>query len=343
MTEPLKENASAAGTDQGAQKTTLQADIKLCSGFGQFHSNEPTAKNRKPYTPVTMSEIEAMVKDPQAVDKTQARWMIPSALLSRNFAEQEKNGEYWALWADFDQEPKPIADISWYWEQCTDGCNAMFYSSRSATAERQKSRLIVPLANPLTAGDWLLAAECLNDTLEAAGFAPDRVSERAAQLCYLPNRGAFYDAYTVTDGKHFDPLTFFADQIAAKKAAIVLAEQDAEKRIKAAEANRLAFRASGSTSAVDAFNACHSVDEVLLKAGYNRKGSHYRHPQSESGGYSASVKDGRVFSLSSSDPLYTGGAGNGAHDAFSAWAVLLFGGDMTAAAKHVHDMARRAA
>ena len=338
-----KENALTAGTDQGAQKTTLQTDIKLCSGFGQFHSNEPTAKNRKPYIPVTMAEIEAMVKDPQALDKAQARWVIPSALLSRNFAEQEKNGEYWALWADFDQEPKPIADISWYWEQYTDGCNALFYSSRSATAERQKSRLIVPLAKSLTGADWLLSQECLNDALQAAGFMPDRTTERAAQLCYLPNRGEFYDAYTVTDGTHFDPLTFYAEPIAAKKAAIVLAEQEAAQRIKAAEANRLAFRASGSTSAIEAFNTCHSVDEVLLKAGYTRKGSHYRHPQSESGGYSASVKNGRVFSLSSNDPLFTGGAGNGAHDAFSAWAVLFFGGDMTAAAKVIYDQMREAA
>lgn len=334
MTEPLKENALTAGTVQGAQKTTLQTDIKLCSGFGQFHSNEPTAKNRKPYTPLTMAEIEAMVKEPQAVDKAQARWLIPSALLSRNFAEQEKNGEYWALWADFDQEPKQIADISWYWERLTDSCDALFYSSKSATAKRQKSRLIVPLSKPLAGAEWMLTQECLNDALETDGLIPDRASERAAQLCYLPNRGGFYEYRILDDGRYFDPLTFFADQIAAKKAAIVLAEQEAEKRLKAAEANRLAFRASGSTSAVDAFNACHSVGEVLLKAGYTRKGSHYRHPQSESGSYSASVKNGRVYSLSPNDPLYTG---SGAHDAFSAWTVLFFGGDATAAAKAVYD------
>lgn len=325
-----------------ALKTTLHSDIKFCSGFGQFHSNEPTAKNRKPYPGVTMAELVGMVKNPQAVAKAQGQWWIPSALLSRSHAGQEQNGQFWALWADFDQEPKPVAEVSRYFEKLTDKRFALFYSSRSATSKRQKSRLIVPLSMPLSGGEWMLAQECLNDALEAASFIPDRASERAGQLCYLPNRGEFYE-YTINDGKHFDPLTFFADQIAAKKAAIVLAEQDVERRIKAAEANRLAFHASGSTSAVDAFNTCHSVDEVLLKAGYTRKGNHYRHPHSESGSYSASVKNGRVFSLSPNDPLYTGGAGNGAHDAFSAWAVLYFGGDMTAAAKQVHDMMRRAA
>ena len=335
-----KENALLTANQQGAQKHTLQSDIKFCSGFGQFHSNEPTAKIRKPYATMTMAEIEAMVKDPQAVDKAQAQWLIPSTLLSRNFAEQEQKGQFWALWADFDKDPKPIADISWNWEKFTEGCNALFYSSRSATADRQKSRLIVPLEKPLTGGEWILATECLNDALELARFAPDRISERAAQLCYLPNRGAFYNAYTVTDGQYFDPLTFFADQIAAKKSAIVVAECEAEDRRKAAEANRLAFNASGGTSAKDVFNKCHSVDEVLLKAGYTCKGSHYRHPQSESGGYSASVKNGRVYTLSQNDPLYTG---TGAHDAFSAWSVLFFGGDQSAAAKVVYDQMRRSA
>ena len=342
MTTPQKKSALTAGTDQGAEVTSLQADIKFCSGFGQLHTNKATAKNRNPYLTLTMAELEAMVQDPQSVAKENAQWMLASALPSRVFKEQEQNGQFWALWADFDQDPKPIAVIAAWWKKQT-GAYALLYSSRSATVERQKSRLIVPLAKPLSGADWLLAQECLNDALEAAGFMPDRVSERAAQLCYLPNRGEFYEYRILDDGRYFDPLTFFADQIAAKKAAIVLDEQEAKKRLKAAEANRMAFRTSGSTSAIDAFNSCHTVDEVLLKAGYTRKGSHYRHPQSESGGYSASVKDGRVFSLSSNDPLFTGGAGNGAHDAFSAWTVLFFGGDATAAAKVVYGQMRRAA
>ena len=339
MMSDQKKNALTAGTDQGAQKTTLQADIKFCSGFGQRHTN----KYGRSLDVITYRQILAMAENPQAVDKAQAQWVIPSTLLSRTFEEQEQNGQFWALWADFDQDPRPIKDVVAFWIEYADGCFALFYSSRSATADRQKSRMVIPLAKQLSGADWLLAQECLNDALQTAGFMPDRTTERAAQLCYLPNRGEFYEYAVRDDGRYFEPLTFFAEPIAAKKAAIVLADQEAAQRIKAAEANRLAFHASGSTSAIDAFNACHSVDEVLLKAGYARKGNHYRHPHSESGGYSASVKNSRVFSLSSNDPLFTGGAGNGAHDAFSAWAVLFFGGDMTAAAKAVYDMMRRAA
>ena len=308
----------------------------FCSGYGQRH----TDKYGKPLAVITWSEITAMVLNPQEVDKTQARWFIPSNLQTRNHAEQEQKGQFWALWADFDDTPKPIADVSLFWERLTDSCDAIFYSSKSAAIDRQKSRLIAPLANPLSGSDWMLAAECLNDALEAAGFIPDRASQRTGQLCYLPNRGAFYDGYTLTDGNYFDPLTFFADQIKEKKAAIVAAEAALEQSRKAAEANRNRFSVSGGTSAVDAFNACHDVADVLLKAGYKQRGNHFRHPHSESGSYSASIRNGRVYSLSPNDPLFTT---EGAHDAFSAWAVLFFGGDMTAAAQAVYALLRRAA
>lgn len=319
-----------------ALKTTLQADIKFCSGLGQFH----TDKAGRDLDSISWPEIVAMLTEPQNVEKAQGRWLIASTLPTRNFAEQERRGTFWALWADFDHEPKPIAEMLEFWECQTDSKNALFYSSKSATKERPKSRLIVPLAKPLSGAEWMLAAECLNDLFDGAGFYTDRASERPAQLCYLPNRGTFYDAYTLLDGESLDTLVFFAEGMTQKRAAIVAAEAEALKRRQAAESNRLTFHASGNKSAVEAFNACHDVVEVLLKAGYSQRGTHFRHPQSESGSYSASVKNGRVYSLSPNDPLYTNA---GAHDAFSAWAVLYFGKDMSAAAKAVYAMLRRAA
>lgn len=333
MTSPPKEKAPAPTE---ALKTTLQADIKFCSGLGQFH----TDKRGRALDSITWPEIVALMIAPQNVDKAQGRWLIPSTLPTRNFAEQEARGTFWALWADFDHEPKPLAEIVGFWEPLTQGKNALFYTSKSATPDRPRSRLIVPLAKPLTGDEWMLAAECLNDLFDGAGFNTDRASERPAQLCYLPNRGIFYDAFTLTDGESLDALVFFAEGLTQKRAAIVEGETEALKRRQAAEANRLTFQASGNTSAVDAFNACHDVVEVLLKAGYSQRGTHFRHPQSESGSYSASVKNGRVYSLSPNDPLHTKA---GAHDAFSAWAVLCFGGDMSAAAKAVYAMLRRAA
>jgi hypothetical protein len=89
----------------------------------------------------------------------------------------------------------------------------------------------------------------------------------------------------------------------------------------------------GKVKPIDAFNAAFMVEEILLSNGYAQRGSDFRHPASESGNYSASVRDGRVYSLSPSDPLYTRDQSNGSHDAFSAYAVLEHGGDTTSAIK----------
>jgi hypothetical protein len=339
MKAAQKENASPTANRQGAKTTTMQADIKLCSGFGQYHSNERKAQNPKPYSGITMAEIIDRVKNPPSVVKDSNEWVIFSTLMSRSFAAQERDGEFWAQWTDFDVDPRAIPEIAAFWIEYAPGCSALFFSTASAKPDRQKSRMIVPLNKPLSGSQWILAQQCLNDALESAGFIPDRAAERPAQLCYLPNQGEFYE-WQIIDGKPFDPMQHFAEQIAAKRLALDEENRAAEARQKAAEANRRAFVASGGTSAIDAFNACHSIDDVLIKAGYAKQGSHYLHPQSETGSYSASVKNGRVYALSANDPLHTT---DGAHDAFSAWAILFFGGDQKAAAKVVYDQMRSAA
>jgi len=68
--------------------------------------------------------------------------------------------------------------------------------------------------------------------------------------------------------------------------------------------------------------------------GYDSQDNSFRHPNSQSDNYSATVKADannvlRVNTLSTSDPLYTGGAG--AHDAFSTFTVLCHAGDVAAA------------
>lgn len=88
----------------------------------------------------------------------------------------------------------------------------------------------------------------------------------------------------------------------------------------------------GKASVIDAFNATFPVEQVLLANGYDSNGQAFRHPESQSGSYSAGVKDGRVNALSPRDPLFTGG--EGAHSAFSAFVVLRFGGDKKAAAEY---------
>jgi len=79
--------------------------------MGQYHTNEvdPNKPDKvlTPYLIIGMDEIKALVDSPQAVDKTQAQWLMPSSFPSRNFKQQEQHGIYWMLWADFDKNPPP--------------------------------------------------------------------------------------------------------------------------------------------------------------------------------------------------------------------------------------------
>jgi hypothetical protein len=313
------------------------AEPLLCSGFGSFHSD--TGKNPKPLASITLGEILHMIDNPQQVDKAEAQWLIPSTLHSRTFKEQEQNGTFWMLLADLDKNPPALDHLQDVLRDCLAGSDFEVYSSRSATADCPKWHVLIPLAKPLSGADWCLAQEVLNDHLQQdAGIEPDRATERAAQLCYLPNRGAFYQTHSRRKGQPFDALDAlaFGADIASKRAQQAAEAEALRLQREAAKARREARTASGDNpDTIGAFNLSFTVDEVLQQAGYDQRGKTFRHPHSESGSYSASVKDGRVHALSPNDPLYSDG--KGAHDAFSAFEVLFHRGDRKAALKDAGD------
>ncbi len=304
-------------------------DIKLTSGIGQFHTNEPD--ENKPdkvlteYLAIGIDEIRPLVDAPQAVGKTQSQWLIPSTLPSRNFKEQEKNGQYFALWADLDKQPPTLSELSKSLATILNGADFECYNSRSATEENQKARVLTFVNKPLTYADWTLAQEILNDQLEALGIIPDRANQRAAQLCYLPNRGELYSSQSERKGVFFNPLAVWAKEINSKQQKLEAERVALEARKHEAMTKRTALKLDDAPDLIGVFNLAYTVQEWLLKAGYSQRGNSFRHPHSESGSYSATVKDGRLNALSPNDPLYNNGAG--AHDAFSVYANLFHGGN----------------
>ena len=135
-----------------------------------------------------------MLESPQQVEKEEAQWFIPSTLLSRVHAEQREHGIYHCLWAETDKPNGTLRDMT---ARVSDALDAEVwgYTTRSATEDWQKARFLVPLSAPVSGEDFVCMQALLNDTLEIlAGVTPDRANERAGQLCYLPNRGDFYDA-----------------------------------------------------------------------------------------------------------------------------------------------------
>lgn len=53
--------------------------VKMCSGYGQFHTNEPDPdephKKLTPYAQITLEQIREMVRNPPSVEKEKAQWV----------------------------------------------------------------------------------------------------------------------------------------------------------------------------------------------------------------------------------------------------------------------------
>lgn len=310
---------------------------EFVSGFGQKHTNEPGAAFPRPYSAITLDGIRQLVDGPQQVDKAKAQWFIPSTLPRRKAKQQEANGQFWMLWADVDHNPPPLPVLANLVRIIIGDVACEIYTSRSAKADYQKARILIPLSEPLDGATWRHVQAILNDELVLSGITPDAANEGAGQLCYLPNRGEYYDTASNRTDTLFQPLRVWEAAIAEKrqKAERQAAEQEARRQ--AAAARREALTAEDTAnSIIHAFNNVYDVEDILLAAGYDQDGGRFRHPESESGSFSASVLNGRVHSLSAADPLYTG-QGGGAHDAFSAFTVLFAGGDQGEAARLAGD------
>ncbi len=296
----------------------------MVSGFGAYHG-----KSMGFYASITYEQIKQLVDDPQRKRKDDAQWVIPSTLMTRVFAEQREFGEYWMLWADLDTNPPPVEAV----QAAIEGIEADYeiYASRNATPDIPKCRILIPLAHGLSGADWRICQKLLNDRLAAAGMTPDRSVQRSAQPCYLPNHGRHYFSRSRREGRLLDVVGYWGREIEREREIVAaeMAEKQAEKE--AREAAKAGKKADPSKSLIHAFNEMFDICDLLHEAGYDEKDGKFRHPNSQSGSFSANVKNGRVYTFSSADPLYTDG--EGAHDAFSVFTVLFADGNLNEALK----------
>ena len=302
-------------------------DILMCSGISQYATEKNNVLETK-----TWNQIVSMARDPEAVSKAHAKWVIPSTLSSRRFQEQERLGVYHMLWVDLDKEVPDISIAASIVEAIVGNVEYLIYLTSSATQQNQKCRILVPLVDGLSPKQWRICQELLNNFLENNGLIPDRVNQRFGQLCFLPNKGGYYEyVHNVSDnGQRLAPLEVFEGHFKDLWDQEVQAEIAAQAKIVEAKRKREERLEKGYSSPIEWFNQHYSVEEILMDNGYDQKGSSFRHPESGSGSYSASIDPatGRAHSLSYSDKLYTGGGGIGAHDTFSCFTVLNHDGSM---------------
>jgi hypothetical protein len=294
--------------DNLTENDTDVKQVTFCSGYGQFHTANPEKKNPKPYVPHSLGAIKAGLETPESVPKDRARWAIFSTLwddtLSRNHELQRKQGEFVAAWADVDKltgqkffnvvdKAHGILDADFF-----------AYTSSSATKENPKCRIVVPYDSPIPGRDHVLIQKILNDKLEAAGIVPDRATERAGQVCYLPNNpNGFYEHFENEIRGPFTPLTAWADELkvvkdAEKEKHKASLKHQAESYKKAQE--RIV---SSQRDVMVAYKESFPILCSLDKYSYRKSGDKWTSPNSESGnpGVSISPDGQKWFSHHSSD------------------------------------------
>lgn len=329
----------------------ISQSVQFCSGHGQHHTANPDAKHPKPYAALSMANIMQMMADPKPVPKEKGQWVIFSddtGVHGRNAEHLRSTGAlFYALWGDIDEAQGVTAqDVLSRTGFGATKAETHVYTSRSATEENQKCRIIVPLAEPVDAVTFEIMQEVLNNKLESEGLIPDRVNQTCNQLCYLPNRGAFYWSGSLDSLDSYDTLH---PARWAKEVAAIVAERQAEEEARQARMAASAARYAElvATQGVTPIHACNEAygdpRDLLLHYGGKAIGNRVISPNSSSGSAGVTFKDGKWFSSHGSDVSL--GLGRQSTNGRSCWGdsfdlvcFFEFGNDRT---KAVKEMAAR--
>lgn len=268
-------------------------------GFGKWHTNKPGAETRVAYTPLTFGALND-IEDPNKTHKDYAKWMIFSSWIdpySREHEQQRQHGLFHALWADLDKMNNKTFENTVEIVKNMFKCKSMLYTTSSATKENQKCRLIIPLKNPCSGYEFEILQKILNDKFINAGIEPDHASERAGQICFLPNKGEFYRYKIIYSDKSFDH-TLWCGEIESEKPLKI--EFEKKKAIKKVSYKNKEFNLNDP---IEAYKQYYPVDIALEEYGYKKIGNKYLSPnsKSETPGVSILEGDNRWYSHHSSD------------------------------------------
>lgn len=330
-------NGGAFASEQGERKTPVD-NVKLCSGYGPKHTN----KYHKLAT-VTLAELQSRMSQPPQKPKDEAQWVIFSTVMTRKHKLQREQGEFYGLWADID-DPEGLAFNDIVGRTC-DVIQGDFlaYTSRSAIKENQKARIIIPLGYPVSGHEFVTLQRILNNKLEAAGITPDRVTERAGQLCYLPNRGVFYDWKVINSKGPLNPDECWSEELVVEMERQHAEQAELTERRQMAKIKARARVSAGTQSPIDAFNAEYNLPLVFDMYGYLRKGNRWLSPNSSSKSPAVSItNDGQKWLSAHESDAGIGrpcDSGNGyMGDAFDLFVYYQHGGNRDEALKDAGDM-----
>jgi hypothetical protein len=270
------------------------------------------------YDGISFGEILDRVRTPTAVDKNAADFVIPSTYRGndgRAHDVQRQRGSYRMLAVDIDKGHPAKTDVVAAIHEILGRCSLVVYSSASATKAEPKWRALIPLKQPISGSDYEDIQAALFDLLAEKGITCDGALARCGQPVFLPNippdrrkpdgQPAFYD-YAIIKHTTFDVEGSRLEvEVHSRREQERLAAEAATAERQAREQERAQRRIDrpGDVDPMVEFNDRHSVSDLLLRYGYERRGSssHYRSPHQSSGSFATRDYGTHWVSLSSSD------------------------------------------
>jgi hypothetical protein len=293
------------------------SDIRFLTAPGSFYTL--IDKPGQAYPGISWAEIARMAASPQAKEKIDADFFIPSTYREhdgRSHDAQREHGAFRMLALDIDRGNPSLDDVLAAVEAVCGPVSLLAYSSSGATPENRKWRVLLPLAGVLTGAEYEAAQTALFDLLHAHGIHPDGALARCGQPIYLPNvplakrnpdiTPIFYQHRVIRAGTlRLDAASAIRQEIDRRAEQHRLAAEQAERARADRERQRAERRQKfpDQVSPVDAFNADHTIEDLLARYGYERRGSsqHYRSRYQTSPSYATEDFGTHWVSLSGSD------------------------------------------
>ena len=252
------------------------SDIRFLTAPGSFHTM--IDKPGQVYPGISWADIARMVSTPQAKEKIDADFFIPSTYREhdgRSHEAQRERGAFRMLALDIDRGNPSLEDVLAAVEAVCGPVSLLAYSSSGATPENRKWRVLLPLAGVLSGADYELAQTALFDLLHANGIHPDGALARCGQPIYLPNvplgkrnpdlTPIFYQHRIIRAGTlRLDADSAIRQEIDRRLEQYRLAAEQAERARADRERQRTERRQKfpDQVSPVDAFNADHTIEDL---------------------------------------------------------------------------------
>jgi hypothetical protein len=293
------------------------SDIRFLTAPGSFYTL--IDKPGQAYPGISWAEIARMAASPQAKEKVDADFFIPSTYREhdgRSHDAQREHGAFRMLALDIDRGNPSLDDVLAAVEAVCGPVSLLAYSSSGATPENRKWRVLLPLAGVLTGAEYEAAQTALFDLLHAHGIHPDGALARCGQPIYLPNvplakrnpdiTPIFYQHRVIRASTlRLDAASAIRQEIDRRAEQHRLAAEQAERARADRERQRAERRQKfpDQVSPVDAFNADHTIEDLLMRYQYERRGSsqHYRSRYQTSPSFATENFLSHWVSLSGSD------------------------------------------